>query len=171
MASTETDRRTVLKVVLASGAAALCASAVAPPIAFVVAPRGGAPGARWVKTVKLDELPEDRPRKVKIVSDERDAWKLEKDAELGAVWLVRNGDAVRALSVVCPHLGCSIDASGEGKGFACPCHDSSFDPSGKRETGPSPRDMDALETRVVDGVVEVDFRRFRQGIPERIQVA
>lgn len=165
-----TDRRTVLKVVLASGAAALCASAVAPPIAFVVAPgRGGPGGARWVKTVKLEKLADNRPRKVKIVSDERDAWKLEKDAELGAVWLIRNGDAVRALSVVCPHLGCSIDES-VGKGFACPCHDSSFDLSGKRENGPSPRDMDALETRVVDGVVEVDFRRFRQGTPERVEV-
>lgn len=166
-----TDRRALLKVVLASGAAALCAAAVAPPIAFVVAPaRGGAGGSRWVKTVKLAQLPEGRPRKVKIVSDERDAWKLEKDAELGAVWLIRNGDAVRALSVVCPHLGCSIDASGEGKGFACPCHDSSFDGSGKREKGPSPRDMDALETRVTDGVVEVDFKRFRHGTPERVEV-
>jgi cytochrome b6-f complex iron-sulfur subunit/menaquinol-cytochrome c reductase iron-sulfur subunit len=163
-----TDRRSLLKVVLASGAAALCASALAPPIAYVVAKRGGEGGEKWVKTVRLDQLPEGRPRKVKIVSDVRDAWKLEKEAELGAVWLIREGDKVRALSVVCPHLGCSI---GEGdKGFTCPCHDSSFTAEGKRESGPSPRDMDALETRVVDGVVEIDFRRFRQGTPERIEV-
>ena len=165
-----TDRRNLLKVVLASGAAALCASALAPPIAYVVAKRGGAGGEKWVKTVRLDQLPEGRPRKVKIISDVRDAWKLEKDSELGAVWLVRNGDKVRALSVVCPHLGCSIGASEGGKGFSCPCHDSSFTADGKRQNGPSPRDMDALETRVTDGVVEVDFRRFRQGTPERIEV-
>ena len=121
-----------------------------------------------MKTVRLEQLPEGRPRKVKIVSDLRDAWKLEKDAELGAVWLIRNGNEVRALSVVCPHLGCSIGAA--EKGFSCPCHDSSFAIDGKRETGPSPRDMDKLETRVTDGVVEVDFRRFRQGTPERIEV-
>jgi hypothetical protein len=30
--------------------------------------------------------------------------------------------------------------------------------------------MDALETRVVNEVVEVDFRRFRQGTPERVEV-
>jgi menaquinol-cytochrome c reductase iron-sulfur subunit len=163
-----TDRRSLLKVVLASGAAALCASALAPPIAYVVAKRGGAGGEKWVKTVRLDQLPEGRPRKVKIISDVRDAWKLEKDSELGAVWLIRNGDKVRALSVVCPHLGCSIGAS--DKGFSCPCHDSSFTADGKRENGPSPRDMDALETRVTDGVVEVDFRRFRQGTPDRVEV-
>jgi cytochrome b6-f complex iron-sulfur subunit/menaquinol-cytochrome c reductase iron-sulfur subunit len=165
-----TDRRNLLKVVLASGAAALCASALAPPIAYVVAKRGGASGERWVKTVRLEQLPEGRPRKVKIVSDVRDAWKLDKDAELGAVWLIRNGNEVRALSVVCPHLGCSISVSEGGKGFACPCHDSSFAADGKRQDGPSPRDMDTLDTRLVEGVVEVDFRRFRQGTPERIEV-
>jgi len=165
-----TDRRNLLKVVLASGAAALCASALAPPIAYVVAKRGGAGGERWVKTVRLDQLHEGRPRKVKIVSDVRDAWKLEKDAELGAVWLIRTGDEVRALSVVCPHLGCSIGADEGGKGFSCPCHDSSFTADGKRQGGPSPRDMDALGTRITDGVVEIDFRRFRQGTPDRVEV-
>ncbi len=165
-----TDRRTLLKVVLASGAASLCAVAVAPPIAFVVAPTpGGASGARWVKTVKLAQLSEGRPRKVKLVADERDAWKLEKDAELGAVWLIRTGDGVRALSVVCPHLGCSIDATEDHKGFSCPCHDSSFDSAGKRESGPSPRDMDPLEARVTDGIVEIDFRRFKLGTPARVE--
>jgi cytochrome b6-f complex iron-sulfur subunit/menaquinol-cytochrome c reductase iron-sulfur subunit len=120
---------------------------------------------------------------VKIVSDVRDAWKLEKDADLGAVWLIRTGGAVRALSVVCPHLGCSIGvrdvppsagpstgATEDKKGFACPCHDSSFSIDGKRQDGPSPRDMDSLATRITDGVVEIDFRRFRQGTPERIEV-
>jgi menaquinol-cytochrome c reductase iron-sulfur subunit len=165
-----TDRRSLLKVVLASGAAALCASALAPPIAYVVAKRGGQSGEKWVRTVRLDQLHEGRPRKVVIVSDVRDAWKLDKDAELGAVWLIRSGDEVRALSVVCPHLGCSIGASEGGKGFSCPCHDSSFGIDGKRQDGPSPRDMDTLRSRVTDGFVEIDFRRFRQGTPERIEV-
>ena len=166
-----TDRRRLLKVVLASGAAALCASALAPPIAYVVAKRAGAGGEKWVRTVRLDQLPEGGPRKVKIVSDVRDAWKLEKDSELGAVWLIRTGDKVRALSVVCPHLGCSVGVAEGGKGFTCPCHDSMFDAEGKRENGPSPRDMDSLDTRIAaDGVVEVDFRRFLEGTPERIEV-
>src|ERR1700743_1866234 len=106
-----TDRRNLLKVVLASGPAPLCASPLPPPIAYVVAKRGQASGEKWVRTVRLDQLREGRPRKVTIVSDVRDAWKLEKDSELGAVWLIRSGDGVRALSVACPHLGCSVGAS------------------------------------------------------------
>ncbi len=130
-----------------------------------------------MKTLRLDALQEGMPRRVKIVADERDAWKLERNAELGGVWLVRTGDGVTALSVVCPHLGCSIQVTEDNVGsqqsrtaFACPCHDSFFEASGKRQSGPSPRDMDALETRIVSDVVEVDFRRFRQGTPDRVEV-
>jgi menaquinol-cytochrome c reductase iron-sulfur subunit len=171
MKSTNDDRRRTLKVVLMGGAVALCGASAAPAVAFVVgeAAGGGARG-RWVRTVRLDALTEGVPRRVKIITDERDAWKLEKNAELGSVWLVRNGDAVHALAMVCPHLGCSIGLGEDGNGFACPCHDSFFDAAGKRRDGPSPRDMDALETRIVDDVVEVDFRRFRQGTPDRVEI-
>jgi cytochrome b6-f complex iron-sulfur subunit/menaquinol-cytochrome c reductase iron-sulfur subunit len=162
-------RRFVLKMALSSGAAALCAAAALPALAFVVVSRGGS-GGRWVRTVRLDALADGTPRKVKIVTDEHDAWKLEKNAEVGTVWLVRNGEGVRALAAVCPHLGCSIGPSDDKSGFACPCHDSFFDAFGKRREGPSPRDMDALETRVVNDWVEVDFRRYRQGTPERIEI-
>ena len=52
---------------------------------------------------------------------------------------------------------CSIAATEGGKGFACPCHDSSFTADGKRENGPSPRDMDTLDTRqkLLDAAVSV----------------
>ena len=170
MASTE-GRRRFLEVVLGSGAAALCTAAVAPPIAFVVAAaRPSAHGEHWIRTVRIERLHDGVPSRVKIISDEHDAWKLEKNAELGSVWLVRIGDGVRAYSVVCPHLGCSINVARDGKRFECPCHDSSFDESGKREAGPSPRDMDALETRITGGVVEVDFRRFKQGTRDRVEL-
>lgn len=161
-------RRRLLKLALGGGAVALCTAALAPSIAFVLPPWSARRGERWVRTIPLESLTDGVPFKVKVVSDERDAWKLEKDAELGAVWLIRDGDDVRALSVVCPHLGCSIAAATDG--FACPCHDSSFDASGRRRNGPSPRDMDPLESRVTDGYVEVDFHRFRQGTAERVQV-
>jgi len=159
-----------LKVVLASGAAALCAASGAPAVAFVVAGARSESGGQWVPTVRLDALADGVPRRVKIVTDEHDAWKLEKNAELGSVWLVRSGDAIHALAATCPHLGCPIAAAEDGTGFSCPCHDSTFDADGKRRDGPSPRDMDVLETRVVHDIVEVDFRRYRQGTPDRVEI-
>src|SRR5205823_1952526 len=111
------------------------------------------------------------PRKIAIVADEHDAWSIARDVELGAVWLVRHGEAVSAFSVVCPHLGCSVNADAGGKGFSCPCHTSAFGPDGKRASGPAPRDMDSLGVRVDDGFVMVDFHKYRIGIEAREQIA
>jgi Rieske Fe-S protein len=121
-----------------------------------------------VRTIRLDQLKEGQPARVAIVDDRRDAWTLEKGVELGSVWLVRHGDKVLAFSAVCPHLGCSVNALASGA-FACPCHTSAFDKDGKRTSGPAPRDLDALGTRIEEGIVAVDFRRFRIGVAEKVE--
>jgi Rieske Fe-S protein len=164
------DRRGVLQA-LAIGGVVGCGALAVPSVRFLVAPASGGAGAgRWIKTVALDSLPEGEPKRVGLVADRRDAWTLEKAVELGAVWLVRKGDEVTAYSVTCPHLGCAVDRGAGGHGFYCPCHDSAFDAKGERLSGPSPRPLDSLETRVEDGVVLVRFQRFRQGIPEKVAV-
>jgi menaquinol-cytochrome c reductase iron-sulfur subunit len=152
------------------GVAGGCALAV-PATRFVLAPAsGGAGSGRWIKTVALAGLRDGEAKKVTLVADHRDAWTMEKDLQLGAAWLVRRGDAVEAWSVTCPHLGCSVDRAAGGPGFYCACHDSSWDAAGKRLDGPSPRDLDSLATKVEDGVVLVEYQRFRQGIPDKTAV-
>jgi menaquinol-cytochrome c reductase iron-sulfur subunit len=171
VADPKPDRRGVLKAIAAVGGAVGCGALAVPTVRFLVAPAAAGGGAgRWIKTIMLDALAEGRPKRVALVSDRRDAWTLEKDVELGGAWLVRQGDAVLAYSVTCPHLGCAIDRAAAAQGFYCPCHDSSFDARGARISGPSPRALDALETRVEDGFVMVHFQRFRQGIPEKVPV-
>jgi menaquinol-cytochrome c reductase iron-sulfur subunit len=168
-----TGRRGALKLLVGTSSAAFACALAAPAAVFVTAPanEGGAGGGqRWIKTVRIDALADDEPKKVAIVADQRDAWTLTKDVELGAVWLVRHGDKVLALSTTCPHLGCSVNAEPDGKGFGCPCHTSAFDSQGHRTGGPAPRDMDALETRIDGGFVLVDFHKFRMSVPQRIEV-
>jgi Rieske Fe-S protein len=139
-----------------------------PTVRFLLAPvSSGAGAGNWIKTVPLDSLSDGEVKRVALVADHRDAWELEKQVELGAAWLLRKGSAVVAWSTVCPHLGCAIGKAASGPGFNCPCHDSSFDADGQRQTGPSPRGMDSLATRVDDGFVMVQFQRFRQGTPEK----
>jgi Rieske Fe-S protein len=152
-----------------AGSCAIAAAAALPAAAFVVAPLGDKrEGGRWVRLLRLDVLKENEPRRVAVVSDRKDAWTLEKGVELGSVWVVRHGDKVTAFSAVCPHLGCSVNAQPDG-GFSCPCHTSAFDPQGKKKSGPAPRDMDTLESRIEDGFVAVDFRRFRIGVAEKVE--
>jgi Rieske Fe-S protein len=160
-----------MKTLALVGGTVGCGALVVPVARFVAAPaRRGASSARWIRTVPLETLREAEPKRVALIADRRDAWTLEKAVELGAVWLLRKGDSVLAWSTICPHLGCSVDKATSFKGFYCPCHDSSFDTAGKRQSGPSPRDLDALETRVDGGIVVVDYRRFRQGTAEKSAV-
>ena len=167
------DRRDALKVLaIAGGAVFGCALAV-PAAVFITAPMSAVGGSSrpgtWVKTVPLASLVQGTPKKVAIVADQKDAWTMAKNVELGAVWLVRRGDDVHALSVVCPHLGCSVNAEADGT-FGCPCHTSVFDRDGKKVSGPTPRDMDPLTTKIQDDFVYVQFARFRTGTEDRIQV-
>jgi Rieske Fe-S protein len=165
----DSSRRKVLRAIVAAGGAVGCGALAVPSVRFLVAPAAGGAGAgRWIRTVALDSMREGEPKRVSLVSDHRDAWTLEKAVELGAAWLVRKGDAVVAYSTTCPHLGCAVDRAATGPGFYCPCHDSAFDAGGGRLSGPSPRAMDTLDTRVEDGFVLVNFKRFRQGIPEKV---
>jgi len=166
-------RRGALTVLCVAGGAAFGCALAAPTAFFVTAPiaslDGSGAGGKWVKTVPLASLPEGAPKKVAIVADQHDAWTLAKDVDLGAAWLVREGDGVKAWSVVCPHLGCSVNVE-QGGGFGCPCHTSAFDKTGKKIAGPAPRDMDPLATKIENGFVYVQFARFRIGTEERVQV-
>jgi len=165
-------RRGALKLLVSAGSAAFGCALAGPAIVFVTAPAKGkgAGEGHWVKTIRVDSLREAEPRKVAVIADQRDAWTLTKNVELGAIWLIRHGDKLLALSTTCPHLGCSVNVKPEGAGFGCPCHTSEFDATGHRTGGPAPRDMDPLETRIEGGFVLVDFRRFRMSIPERVEV-
>lgn len=163
-------RRAALTLI-GCGTAAFGGALLVPGVRFFVSPVSmqGA-GAKWVKTVRFESLAEGQPKKVEIVADDRDAWSVARDVQLGAAWLVRKGLGVVAYSVVCPHLGCSVNALADGKGFSCPCHTSAFSAEGKRQAGPSPRDLDRLTAKIEEGFVWVDFRKFRTGLEERVEI-
>jgi Rieske Fe-S protein len=57
--------------------------------------------------------------------------------------VVREGDRYHALSLVCTHLGCTVEVT--PKTVACPCHGSVFDRSGKVVRGPADRPLERYE--------------------------
>jgi cytochrome b6-f complex iron-sulfur subunit len=55
------------------------------------------------------------------------------------VALMREEDAVFALSLVCTHLGCTVKVTPTE--LTCPCHGSSFDRQGRVLRGPADRQL------------------------------
>lgn len=75
------------------------------------------------------------------------------------VLVLHDEDGLRALSLVCTHLGCIVRQV-EGEGFACPCHGSRFDPFGKVVQGPAPSPLRYLAMDVApNGDLMVDANR------------
>lgn len=161
------DRRGALSRIAKTLLGVLGTAVAAPGLAFLADPlRRRGTGTAALRVAAASAVRPGRPLYAEIVGTVRDAWSKRERERLGACWLVRDGERIRALSTVCPHLGCAVDWQEEARAFHCPCHRSTFDEQGRRKDGPAPRDMDELEARVAeDGGVLVVHRRFRIGTP------
>jgi len=137
---------------LLAAAGTTAAAAVAGGIAGVAGDRlatttGGSRelipnGARWQAVMAAS-----------AVADEQ-AVRFSTDAVEG--FIVNSGGHFQALSAVCTHRGCLLQATGER--LACPCHGTAFSLDGtvtSHELPQAPPPLPTLRTRVRDGQVEV----------------
>lgn len=72
------------------------------------------------------------------------------------IFVLRAGNAFRAISAVCTHLGCTV-GEGEDQGYHCPCHGSRFSKSGTNEAGPAPRPLPWHPLALTGGALVVDL--------------
>jgi menaquinol-cytochrome c reductase iron-sulfur subunit len=140
---------------------------VAAGVNLLLDPLGGGPAgdAPFLPVAPLDAVPADgSPMQFPVKADRTDAWNKFRNVPVGAVFLKRAGDTVKAFNVVCPHAGCFVQPKSDGS-FLCPCHNSGFHPDGSlAPNSVSPRGLDELEVKL-DGppgqqVVTVKFQNF-----------
>ncbi len=164
------SRRQLLRRSLAAGAGVWIAELLGGSIAFLWSAASGAGGRVRIGT--FDELiasnaglpvADGFPAYVPAAR----AFILTIDPDGGA-WMpgsdpTGEGTAlnVRALSQVCPHLGCRPNPCVEDFWFHCPCHQSRYDRLGIKpkgsQYGPADRSMDRFAIEVDDaGVLTVD---------------
>ncbi len=56
--------------------------------------------------------------------------------------LIHNAGGFTALSLICTHLGCTVEQKDDG--FACPCHGSRYNADGQVTRGPAPKALRVL---------------------------
>jgi cytochrome b6-f complex iron-sulfur subunit len=66
------------------------------------------------------------------------------------IFVVRDGNSFKAISVVCQHLGCAVEFSKEKNIFECPCHGSKYYRNGVNFAGPAPRPLSHFEVILDD---------------------
>lgn len=62
--------------------------------------------------------------------------------------LIHAENGFTALSLTCTHLGCTLEQSETG--FACPCHNSSFDADGNVTHGPAVKPLQILRIEITN---------------------
>jgi menaquinol-cytochrome c reductase iron-sulfur subunit len=128
----------------------------------------------YISVATVDALPADgMPQFFRVIADRMDGWTYFPSEPVGAVFLRKEKDgSVIAYNSTCPHAGCAVDFRAGERNFYCPCHASSFTLEGTRsDDSPSPRDLDTLETKVIDGTVWVKYENYRTGMAERTVIS
>lgn len=130
---------------------------------FVASPAPGASAANWTDIGALKDIPDGKPTKRDVLIQQDSGWARFNSSR--SVWIVRVDQKTTVFSATCPHLGCTVDATANG--FACPCHGSSWSVSGEKLGGPTPRNLDVLESQVVGDKLKVRYQDFKQGTTEK----
>jgi Rieske Fe-S protein len=107
----------------------------------------------WLHAGEADALEEGTPLPITLRVARPDGPSEVVDRKI--VYLVKTGDAVRALDSTCTHLGCRTRFNAETKQIECPCHGGVYDVNGQVISGPPPEPLRAMTTRIEGGKVMV----------------
>ncbi len=62
--------------------------------------------------------------------------------------VIRSAEGIKGFSLVCTHLGCTVQWRAGEKEFYCACHDGRFDQFGEVLAGPPPLPLEQLPVKV-----------------------
>jgi quinol---cytochrome c reductase iron-sulfur subunit, bacillus type len=162
------SRRSFLGVLLGLGTAGVGLLLAAPVMRFIFYPLSAKTrDSDWAEVGPVSDFANIKiPMRRTLDLVQRDGWR--KIVNTQVVYIDNKVDgSLTALSSICPHLGCAASWRDSEEKFMCPCHGGVFARNGSCVSGPPPRAMDALETKVVDGKLMVRYQYFRPNTPNR----
>lgn len=162
------DRRLFLGFLLTAVGGLVSAVLAIPLVRFAAYPlRGQTEEVSWSDVGKIEEFLSLTAPTARTIDVKRlDGWR--STVMQNGVYVLPTGNgSPRVLSSVCPHLGCSVRWIEKQDKFVCPCHGGTFTATGIRVSGPPRRAMDALESKVENGVLKVRFQFFRQLVAKK----
>lgn len=168
IAGSKTTRRKFLALVI-SVFASLNALVLAIPFVKSLVSVASRRKAEWSRVTEVGSLPEGQPVEVKFSATQEDAYHYAN--VLYSVWVIKySSDKITVFSPICPHLGCHFLWDPKVERFECPCHASEYSLDGKVLYGPAPRPLDVLPHKIEQGVLFVQWKRFKVGTPDKVVI-
>jgi len=147
-----TTRRSFYSAVIAGLGGLMTATLAAPAAAYLLIRPKSQKQSDLVAAADLAQLTVGKPEEVVFRRTRVDGWRVLN--EKATAWVLRKDDRnVVAFAPQCTHLGCAYHWDEKENNFLCPCHTSTFSIDGKVLTGPAPRPLDRLVTKVDQGKI------------------
>jgi menaquinol-cytochrome c reductase iron-sulfur subunit len=162
-----TTRRSFFGTLVGAISAVVGALMAIPLIRFAAYPvfHGGG-GADWFPVGKPDNFTGAEPIRAVVEVRKQDGWRVSTTKQ--TVWITRDDKGeLKVLSAVCSHLGCVVPWTQEKQMFVCPCHKGFFGKDGARVSGPPPRGLDVLPSKIENGTLYVKYQYFRNLVAKR----
>lgn len=148
------SRRRFLTAFIAISAAAIPASLAALAGRFLLGIRAGKNGSRTLALGSIADFPCGGAPVERILEYSAADGYFRSDRR-ERIYIVHDGDSVRALSATCSHLGCGVSWDASAGLFRCPCHGGTYHRDGTVAGGPPPRPLTAIATTISDGKLTV----------------
>jgi Rieske Fe-S protein len=129
-----------------------------PGLGYLLTPIFRKGSTTWVNIGAVDEFASSTPQKAVFKYTSQASYTVKK--KTGFVWVTANPeteDEVTVFSAVCSHTGCNVAwQKDEGK-FVCPCHEGRYDIDGRVLSGPPPRPLTKLPTKIENGRIFIQL--------------
>lgn len=123
--------------------------------------------SEWTDVGLVEDIPAGKPVKRNVVVSRTAGWAQFNSQQL--VWVTKKAEGITVFSAICPHLGCTINEA--AKGFVCACHGSAWNAEGEKIAGPTPRNLDTLDSRIEGDVLRVRYQYFKPGMPQKEEIS
>lgn len=161
------ERRQALTLLVNGGSATIAMIVGIPTLIYALSPSTRvAKTPLWRDLGALDQFPVGELTAAKISTAQEQMRRESADQGVPSmpntlapgvyVWRVSH-DEVIVFSRSCTDLGCPVTFDRGSECFLCPCHGGIFDKQGERMAGPPDRPLYRYDTRVQDGILQVDL--------------
>ena len=163
--ASQQPRRTFLKQIAGAVATFIGVVVGLPAIAYLGAPLVRKESTNWVTVGPINSFSAGVPRLVTVSISRTDGWR--RISETRTCWVsISPAGEVIVFNGRCTHLGCAYGWQTQGRNagtFFCPCHEGTYSQDGSVVSGPPPRSLDELESRIEAGQLLVLYQDFRLG--------
>jgi len=130
-----TTRRVFLNILTGGIVGSLLSWFLYPIVRFLIPPKGDSQDPDVVQ-INAIEVPSGRSKIINYKNT--------------PTIVINTGQSLFALTAVCTHLGCIVQWDEASQEIVCPCHAAKYDLNGNVKSGPAPKPLTLVKSKIVD---------------------